>query len=88
VGYLACFGLLCFPLFASLGIRDVKGKAPLVTATLMIILVVNLLDLIPNSSLTPITWLIAGALSGPAIRSRKPKAEASDVEAGAVPLPA
>jgi hypothetical protein len=88
VGYLACFGLLCFPLFASLGIRDVKGKAPLVTATLMIILVVNLLDLIPNSSLTPITWLIAGALSGPAIRSRKPKAEASDVEAGAVPLAA
>jgi hypothetical protein len=30
---------------------------------LLAVLLANLLDLIPNSSLSPLTWLIAGALS-------------------------
>ncbi|MFM9853414.1 MAG: hypothetical protein ACKVOJ_11500 [Sphingomonadaceae bacterium] len=90
VGYLACFGLLCFPLIAPLGRPTARGKTPLVTATLTIILAVNLLDLIPNSSLTPITWLIAGALSAPALRPRtqKPRGKDEDADNEAVPLPA
>jgi hypothetical protein len=88
VGYLACFGLLCFPLFSALGARNMTVKAPMITATLMVILAVNLLDLIPNSSLTPITWLIAGALSGRAVRARRPKAQEADAEMAAEPLAA
>eukprot|EP00903_Cladosiphon_okamuranus_P021551 g19813.t1 len=34
------------------------------TVGLMLVLTANLIDLIPNSSLVPITWLIAGALAG------------------------
>jgi hypothetical protein len=35
---------------------------------LAIVLAVNLVDLIPNSWLSPLTWLIAGALLGAAER--------------------
>lgn len=64
VGYIACFGLLCYPLIARLRRGRASGAIPLATASLGIVHMINLLDLIPNSSLTPVTWLIAGALSG------------------------
>jgi len=34
------------------------------TAGLCLVLAVNLIDLIPNSGLTPLTWLIAGSVLG------------------------
>jgi hypothetical protein len=58
-GYLAAFGLLCLPMVAAWR-RGVRLSST--SAALSMILAVNLLDLLPNSSLTPLTWLIAGAL--------------------------
>ena len=62
VGYIALFGLLCYPFYSAFKQR--RGFIPLATFGLLAIHLLNLLDLIPNSSLRPITWLIAGALSG------------------------
>ena len=61
IGYLATFGLLCLPLLAVLW-RSRRSASP-AAALLSVVLTVNLIDLIPNSSLSPVTWLIAGALA-------------------------
>lgn len=58
-GYIATFGLLCLPMVGAWW-RGVHISAA--GANLSLILAVNLLDLIPNSSLTSLTWLLAGAL--------------------------
>ena len=62
-GYIACFGLLAYPTARAFRHRKLLAKFPSYVI-LLGVLVVNLLDLIPNSSLTPITWFISGALSG------------------------
>lgn len=63
VGYIALFGLLGLP---SLAIWRKSGRPDLSLETtgISLIMMINLVDLIPNSSLTPITWLMAGALLG------------------------
>jgi len=67
VGYIACFGLLTYPFWRGFRLR---GKAlPIATTTLLMMHLLNLLDLIPNSSLRPITWIIAGALANMAAMS-------------------
>lgn len=67
-GYIAAFGLLCLPMVAAW--RRGARHSPTNTA-LSLILAVNLLDLLPNSSLSPLTWLMAGALVA-GIRQRGP----------------
>lgn len=64
IGYIATFGLLTLPIMR-LTLHG-AGKLPLATTGLSVVLTANLLDLIPNSGQTPITWLIAGALLGKA----------------------
>ena len=59
-GYVATFGLLCLPM-VSVWWRGAHVSAATVALSLM--LAVNLLDLLPNSSLTPLTWLLAGTLA-------------------------
>lgn len=62
VGYLARFGLLTIPiLLLMLRRRDDLHPA---SAALCVALAANLLDLLPNAGLTPITWLMAGAVVG------------------------
>lgn len=61
VGYLATFGLLCVGCIGLLSRRGYKNLS-YTSATLCILLVMNLLDSIPNSSIKPITWLLAGAV--------------------------
>jgi hypothetical protein len=63
VGYLAHFGLLTGPVFLLLLHRR-RYDVGMETSVLTIILAANLVDLVPNSSNTPLTWLIAGALWG------------------------
>jgi len=63
VGYIAQFGLLCYPFWRGVRARRQIGRRSPALA-LLAILAVNLVDLIPNASLSPLTWLIAGALSG------------------------
>jgi hypothetical protein len=67
IGYLAQFGLLAVPSLL-LFFRRSEGIAP-VTSGLAVVLAVAFIDLIPNATLTPVTWLLAGALAGVAIRS-------------------
>ena len=66
IGYLAEFGLTALPLFL-LG-REVffQNKAALspYVAGLAVILAANMVDLLPNATHIPFTWLISGALLG------------------------
>lgn len=63
VGYLSRFGLLCFPILL-LTFGGKRYPTHLATTAVMMMLTANLLDLIPNATLTPITWLLGGALLG------------------------
>ncbi len=59
-GYVATFGLLCLPL---VGTWRRGSHISAAGTAVSLILAVNLLDLLPNSSLTPLTWLLAGSLA-------------------------
>lgn len=72
VGYIACFGLLAYPTFRAFRYRRQFSKSGPCVA-LLAVLVINLFDLLPNASLSPLTWLIAGALSGYQIAPRRKK---------------
>lgn len=65
-GYVAIFGLLCYPavMLYRRARREAGSEVPLMTACLGTMLVFNLLDLLPNASLTHITVLLAGAIQG------------------------
>lgn len=63
VKYLGEYGLLCVPLFLLL-IRQRRDGIGMETSLLALLLAANLIDLIPNSSVTPVTWMIAGAIWG------------------------
>ena len=63
LGYLGFFGLLTAPLL--LLARAMRRKpVPVATAGLATITAANLIYLVPNSALSPIGWLMAGALAG------------------------
>jgi hypothetical protein len=62
LGYIATFGLLVLPVL-SLALFHGK-KVSIATAGLAAVSIINMLDMLPNSSLTPVSWLIAGALWG------------------------
>jgi len=83
VGYIACFGLLCYPFLRAFRLR--RTLLPPATMTLLAMLLVNMLDLIPNASLRPITWLIAGALANmtlASLRGRNGGRQPGEGEAG------
>ncbi|SMY06893.1 hypothetical protein [Flavimaricola marinus] len=66
LGFLAEFGLLTLPIFlmwkkAMAG--DPAAMSPFV-GPVALLLAINCIDLIPNATLTPLTWLLAGALMG------------------------
>lgn len=63
VGYLAEFGLLTLPVLLLARRRRRFNLGPATTA-LALVLALNIADLIPNATLTPLTFLIAGALWG------------------------
>lgn len=66
VGYIAEFGLLALPLL--LLISRLKGvrsaRIPPLLGGMALILGANMFDMLPNATLTPITWLMSGALLG------------------------
>lgn len=63
IGYLSEFGLLLVPMIF-LGLRWKTLALTPATAGLSLALTANMIDLIPNATLTPVTWLLAGALAG------------------------
>lgn len=80
-GYILHFGLLTAPLFL-LGISRRKLGLSLESSGLAMVLAINLMDLIPNGTLTPLTYLVAGALAG-----RYAIAQAPDSRATALAAP-
>lgn len=66
VGYLAEFGLLSFPLFLLLlRVRGVPSATlPPWLGGMALILAINMIDMLPNATLTPLTWLMSGAMLG------------------------
>lgn len=65
LGYIAEFGLLVMPLL--LLAREAVRQGPgLAVAAVALIYGANLLDLLPNATLVPLTWLVGGALLGQA----------------------
>ncbi|MEX0299164.1 MAG: hypothetical protein AB3N28_08830 [Kordiimonas sp.] len=69
-GYIIQFGMLTLPLILLFLCRS-RLQVSFVTTGLSIILATNLIDLIPNSSLTPVTYLVAGALLGSVLYPQK-----------------
>lgn len=67
VGYVAEFGLLALPVLL-LWWRMPQAGYPVATCALVLMLAVNMVDLMPNATLTPITWMLVGALLGHAER--------------------
>jgi len=62
VGYFAAFGLLCHGCLRFVWNGRIRKNAGLAGAALISLLAINLLDSIPNASIVPITWMLAGAL--------------------------
>ena len=63
IGYIGQFGLLTIPTILLAWNRRRFAIAP-ATAGVCLVLTANLIDLIPNSGLTMMTWLVGGAVLG------------------------
>ena len=69
----AQFGLLLWPLvliWRAMSMQAPDAVSPFV-GPLSLMLAINVADMIPNATLTPMTWLMAGALTGYAERLRE-----------------
>jgi hypothetical protein len=66
VGFLAVFGLLAFTVLrAAMALRFAQTtRDSELLAALALIVAINMIDLLPNASISPWTWLLAGALLG------------------------
>ena len=73
LGYIVEFGLLSLPLFLlafRFGAAKIENLPPH-AGPLALMLGINLIDLLPNATLVPMTWLIAGTLLG-FVEAQKP----------------
>lgn len=70
-GYAAEFGLLVLGLLALARAPRGTGPPPFASMALAALLAVNLVYLMPNGFLTPLAWLMAGALLGQAEARRR-----------------
>lgn len=82
LGYIAQFGLLTLPIML-LAVKRASVPLTPATAGLALLLSANLVDMIMNDTLTPVTWMIGGALAG-LLAYRVPTADAA---AGAARAP-
>ncbi|TPE49741.1 hypothetical protein [Amaricoccus solimangrovi] len=89
-GYLAEFGLLALPLvmLARRALGQGGAAIPEHAGPLALILGFNMIDMLPNATLIPFTWLIAGALLGLAeARETAPDARGAEAEPPAAARP-
>lgn len=73
IGYISTFGLLSLGSVYVLLDSKKRKSVSIASATIFTVLAINLLDSIPNASVKPITWLLAGIVA--AIVCKKLKAE-------------
>ncbi len=87
LGYLAEFGLLALPiwLLAREGLRRDGPPLSPYAAGLALIFAFNLLDLLPNFTLVPVSWMIGGALLGHAEALQRARAAGTQAAARARP---
>jgi hypothetical protein len=73
IGFLAEFGLLALSVFrAASALRFAEtDRDRLLLSTLALIIAANMIDLLPNASISPWTWLLTGALLGRSEMLRK-----------------
>lgn len=65
VGYLAEFGLLALPVLMLMRVAKTEGENfSKYAAPLALLFAFTLVDLLPNATLIPMTWLIAGSMLG------------------------
>ncbi|KNG93864.1 hypothetical protein [Pseudaestuariivita atlantica] len=66
VGFLAEFGLLLLPLILLWreAVAPREGEISPFIAPLSLLLGINMIDMVPNATITTLTWLLAGALTG------------------------
>jgi len=78
IGFLGLFGIFAYSVISLLRPGILRALHP-ATAGLSLVLVANFVDLIPNAGMTPLTWLIVGALVGHIeyARARTPAAQAA-----------
>ncbi|ARE82756.1 membrane protein [Roseovarius mucosus] len=79
VGYLAEFGLVALPvLMLWVYARRLGDAAHMrLIGPVALLLAINLIDMLPNATLTPLTWLFAGAVLGLAEAARHQRPETS-----------
>lgn len=63
VRYFSQMGLMALPILL-LALNRRRYQIDAATAGLCLVLAANMLDLVPNDTLTPLTWLVTGALLG------------------------
>jgi hypothetical protein len=75
VGFAAEFGLILLPLFlVAREYRVARERVSPLVGAMALMLAINVADMIPNATLTPLTWLLAGALTGYAEQLRTVRA--------------
>ena len=73
-GFVAEFGLLALTVFRAASALKFTGpqiRDKIYLAALTLIVAISMVDLLPNSTLTPWTWLLAGGLLGRAEAVRR-----------------
>jgi hypothetical protein len=86
LGYLSIFGLFTVSAFSALAaVGKEVTPASITIGGLALLLAVNLIDMLPNDNLTPITLLVAGSIASAArvrarrrVSMRRPRSEASE----------
>lgn len=82
-GYIAVFGLLTLPLFRLWWHRrQLASDEQTVIYGTSLLLAVNLLELLPNSSITTMTWLLTGLLLASSLQTNHAENEAPATESG------
>jgi hypothetical protein len=85
VGYLSLFGLFLFSVLrARIAVRGPVTQSSLAVGGMSILLAVNVIDMLPNASLTVLTYLMAGSIAG-CVRAQYPRRSARPRVDGAVP---
>lgn len=86
VGYLSMFGLLCGGAIRLLWRkRSLKGVS-ISSAALCALLAINLMDSVPNSSIVPLTWLIAGSVASVGARRNAGRSAPASEEGSRTPI--